>query len=121
MSQIVRGLHQGHLPRIPSRSTVTKVLHDRFGLSYRAFNPVKLRQYQAKFNDKRLWICRLLAQILSEDYLVVSIDESSFSTSRRRGTSGSPSSAPSCFSKPDIVSFAGDIRHRRRRLLPIQV
>ena len=82
MNQIVSGLHQGRLPRIPSKTTVTKIIHDRFGLSYRAFNSAKLRMYQAKFNEKRVWICRLLAQALSEDFLVVSIDESSFSTSQ---------------------------------------
>ena len=80
MNTIVSRLYHHDLPRIPSRSTVVKILHDRFGLSHRAFNSVKLRQYQTKFAAKRLWLCRLLVQVLSDNFLVVSIDESSFST-----------------------------------------
>ena len=80
VQQVMCKLRGSDLFRIPAKTTVTKIIHDRFGLSYRAFNSAKLRMNQQKFNDKRLWICRLLAQTLSEDYLVVSIDESSFST-----------------------------------------
>ena len=80
MKQVVDGLHRRNLPKVPSASTVTRMLHDRFGLSHRAFDSARLRFFQTKFNDKRLWTCRLLAQTLSEDYLVVSVDESSFST-----------------------------------------
>ena len=82
MSKIISRLHRRQLPKLPSRPTVVKILHDRFGLNYRTFNSAKLRFYQSRFNDKRRWICRLLAQTLSEDFLVISIDESSFSTSQ---------------------------------------
>ena len=78
---VVHRLHAIGLPKVPSKSTVEKIMHDRFHLSYRSFNSAKLRLYQTKFNEKRVWIFRLLAKVLSEDFLVVSIDESSFTTS----------------------------------------
>ena len=75
-------LYRRGLPRVPFGNTVVKILHDRFGLNWRAFNTARLHFYQARFNDKRMWVARLLVQCLSEDYLVVSVDESSFSTSQ---------------------------------------
>ena len=60
VNQIVGKLHHHNLPKIPSRPVIIKILHDRFGLSYRSFNSAKLHFYQSRFNDKRMWISRLL-------------------------------------------------------------
>ena len=51
-----------------------------FGLSYRRYNPAKIRYNLPKFEVQRLWFCRLLTMYLQQGAIVVNIDESSFHT-----------------------------------------
>jgi hypothetical protein len=71
---------QARLARVPSKSLLTRMVKREFGLSFKHFNTAKIRYNHAAFDEKRLWISRLLTFLLSQDAVVVSIDESSFST-----------------------------------------
>ena len=51
-----------------------------------------MRFNDVRFNPKRLWFCRVLAQILLDDVIVINIDESSFNfRNHRQGREWQPS------------------------------
>jgi hypothetical protein len=68
------------LERIPGVTVLSTLLKKEFALSYRHYDTANIKYNHVMFDDKRLWICRLLTFFLSKDAVVVSIDESSFST-----------------------------------------
>lgn len=51
---------------------------DKFNLKYKRVEKANTKYRDPSFNEKRLWISRLLARFLSEDVIVISIDESNF-------------------------------------------
>lgn len=55
-----------------------KVIREQFGLKYRKVSGADIRYHDEQFDEKRQWISRLLAQLLADDVVIVSIDESSF-------------------------------------------
>jgi hypothetical protein len=59
-------------------------MKDHFGLSHRRLEGRDLRFNDVRFNPKRLWFCRVLAQILLDDVIVINIDESSFNFRNHR-------------------------------------
>jgi len=63
---------------VPSKSTVRLILKRQFGMSYRAANAAKTKYNDTDFDEKRVWVSRLLAQFMMADVVIVSIDESSF-------------------------------------------
>jgi len=64
--------------RAPSVSTLRRLLHRDYCLAYRPAPPSKVGYSDPSFNEKRLWVSRILAQLVLDDVLVVSVDESSF-------------------------------------------
>jgi len=54
------------------------ILREKFGLKYRAANAANTKYNDTTYDEKRLWVSRLLAQFLLADVIVISIDESSF-------------------------------------------
>ena len=66
------------LARCPSVSTVRQMLREDFQLRYRVANAAKIKYNDVSFDDKRVWVSRLLAQFLLSGVVIVSIDESSF-------------------------------------------
>lgn len=55
-----------------------KILIQDFGLRYRATNAANIKYNDPDFDEKRLWVSRLLAQFMMAEVVIVSIDESSF-------------------------------------------
>jgi len=79
MSNIVAKLSaDGPANCIPSATAVRKILREKFGLKYRAANAANTKYNDTTYDEKRLWVSRLLAQFLMADVVVISIDESSF-------------------------------------------
>ena len=64
--------------RVPSKSSVCKILKEKFGMSYRGANAANIKYNDTSFDEKRGWVSRLLAQFMMADVVIVSIDESSF-------------------------------------------
>ena len=54
------------------------MLKKHFHLRYKFFDTAKIKYMDPAYNDKRMWISRLLAQFLHEGMVVISIDESGF-------------------------------------------
>ena len=50
----------------------------KFGMRFRAANAAKIKYNDTDFDEKRLWVSRLLTQFMMADVLILSIDESSF-------------------------------------------
>jgi hypothetical protein len=69
---------QNELLRCPGLSTVRKILMEDFQLRFRAANAANIKYNDVSFDDKRVWVSRLLSQFLLAGVVVVSIDESSF-------------------------------------------
>ncbi|CDW90737.1 UNKNOWN [Stylonychia lemnae] len=73
--------HQNELPvevHIPSKNTLLKILNETFHLRYGHLQAANLKYRDPTYNNKRLWISRLLGQFIHDDFLIVSIDESNF-------------------------------------------
>jgi hypothetical protein len=64
--------------KVPSVSTLHKILREDFHLRYGKAQAANLKYRDPTFNEKRLWISRLLAQFLYEDAVVITVDESNF-------------------------------------------
>ena len=63
---------------VPSAATLNQVLKSTFHLKYGALQKANLKYRDPTYNDKRLWISKLLAQFLKDEAIVVSVDESNF-------------------------------------------
>lgn len=67
-----------HKFRVPCCKSLQDILHSTFHLSYGKLQQANLKYRDPTFNDKRLWIARLLSQFLYEDALIITVDESNF-------------------------------------------
>lgn len=63
---------------MPSKSSIRSILIRKFGMSFRAANAAKIKYNDTDFDEKRVWVSRLLAQFMMAEVVIVSIDESSF-------------------------------------------
>ena len=66
------------LTHCPGMSSIREILLRDFQLRFRASNAANIKYNDTDFDEKRLWVSRLLAQFMMADVLIVSIDESSF-------------------------------------------
>lgn len=64
--------------QVPSSVVLRKMMKDTFNLRYKSLEKANLKYRDPAYNDKRLWVSRLLAQFISENSIIVSIDESNF-------------------------------------------
>ena len=53
-------------------------MKETFQLKYKSLEKANVKYRDPLYNEKRLWVSRLLAQFLIEDAVIVSIDESNF-------------------------------------------
>ena len=53
-------------------------MKDKFNLKYKRVEKANVRYRDPEYNEKRLWISRLVAQFMKEDVILISIDESNF-------------------------------------------
>lgn len=63
---------------VPSKSKILSLLKESFKLRFGHFNNALIKYHDPTFNEKRLWVTRLLVQFLFEQFMVISIDESNF-------------------------------------------
>ena len=63
---------------VPSDKTILKILKEHFHLKFGKMHTANLKYRDPTFNDKRLWVSRLLAQFMYEDALIITVDESNF-------------------------------------------
>ncbi len=54
------------------------MLREDFQLRFRMANAAKIRYNDVGFDEKRVWVSRLLAQFICSGVIIISIDESSF-------------------------------------------
>lgn len=63
---------------VPSGSTILRILKETFHLKFGKASNSNPKYRDPTYNEKRLWVSRLLAQFLLEDAVVISVDESNF-------------------------------------------
>jgi len=63
---------------VPSPASVIRILKSSFYLKFGKTSKANPKYRDPSFNEKRLWVSRLLAQFFAEDALIISIDESNF-------------------------------------------
>jgi hypothetical protein len=71
--------------QVPSERSISAILKDDFKLRFRRYDGAMARYKDPTFDEKRVWACRLLAQFLTDDALVVSIDESHLRSDQASG------------------------------------
>ena len=62
----------------PNLGSISHILKNDFGLRYKSYNGAIVRYKDPEFNEKRLWVCRILSQFITDGALIISIDESNF-------------------------------------------
>ena len=67
---------------VPALSTLRRMLRRHFHLKYGSYDKANVKYRDSTYNEKRLWTSRLLAQFLSEDALIISVDESNIRSDR---------------------------------------
>jgi hypothetical protein len=80
VAKVLAGLKNSNLDRIPSLTVVSKLMKEHYALSYRHYDTAKIRYNHPAFDEKRLWVAKLVTYLLKSNAVVVSIDESSFCT-----------------------------------------
>jgi hypothetical protein len=71
---------QERLPKeeVPCRTSVKHILKSTFHFKYAALNKANTKYKDSTYNEKRLWISRLLTQFMIEDAMIISVDDSNF-------------------------------------------
>ena len=64
--------------QVPSTVTLRKIMKKKFNLKYKRVEKANAKYRDPSFNEKRLWISRLVAQFIKEEVILISIDESNF-------------------------------------------
>ena len=71
--------------RVPSTVTLWKVLRRTFSLRFRYTNLSKYRYRNPTYNEKRLFVSRLLSQFLHDGVVIVSVDETNIRSDATKG------------------------------------
>ena len=53
-------------------------MKERFNLKYKRVEKENAKYRDPSFNEKRLWISRIVAQFIKEEVIIISINESNF-------------------------------------------
>lgn len=70
---------------VPCTRTLSLILRGHFSLRYIKSKPANARYFDPKFNEKRLWVSRLLATFMERDALIISVDESNLRANTLNG------------------------------------
>lgn len=57
---------------------IRKLLRKHFHLRFKAMPAAMVRYHDPLYNEKRVWVARLLAQLYNEGAIIISLDESNF-------------------------------------------
>ena len=77
--QHLRDFIQQQLPlytKAPAHATLQKILRNVFHQHFKRDDLACVRYRDTIYNNKRLWISRIIAQLMHDDVVIVSIDES---------------------------------------------
>jgi hypothetical protein len=64
--------------KVPCKETVSMILKEQFLLRHVKYDGAIARYRDPLYNDRRIWLARILTQLICEDVLIVSIDETHF-------------------------------------------
>ncbi len=79
VSKIQQHVNSSHPnKRYFGKRTIWEALHKNFGLKFRKFNQKGQKYEDVEFEERRIWVSRLLGAFTMEETLIISIDESSF-------------------------------------------
>ena len=90
LNRILAELPAKQIPREPMEFTVRRILHERFCLTFKTARPELARYNDESFDEKRVWISRLVTQFMMDEVLIISIDESNFQSSYGPGKKWQP-------------------------------
>ena len=90
LNRILAELPAKQLPREPKEFTVRRILHEPFGLTFKTARPELARYNDESFDEKRVWISRLVTQFMMDEVMIISIDESNFQSSYGPGKKWQP-------------------------------
>ena len=63
---------------VPGKFTLNNIMKNIFHLKYSRLNKANTKYRDPTYNEKRQWVSRLLTQFMSEDAIIISVDESNF-------------------------------------------
>ena len=66
------------LAKAPSTAYIRLMLKKHFHLQYKKFKTANYRYRDPSFNEKRVWVCRILSQFLHDNALIICLDETGF-------------------------------------------
>ena len=90
LNRILAELPAKQLTREPKKFTVRRILREHFGLTFKTARPELARYNDESFDEKRVWISRLVTQFMMDEVLIISIDESNFQSSYGPGKKWQP-------------------------------
>ena len=64
--------------QVPCPATLRTILKESFHLKFGKSSAANPKYRDPTYNEKRLWVSRLLSQLFLEDALIISVDESNF-------------------------------------------
>jgi hypothetical protein len=64
--------------KVPCKEVVSRLLKENLNLRFANFDGQNIKYRDPSYNEKRLWICRLMVQLYKDEVLLISIDESHF-------------------------------------------
>ena len=69
----------------PCHTVISKILHKRYHLDFKRLDGATFRYRDPRFDEKRIWVSRLLTQFPLDGALLISIDESNFRADSNKG------------------------------------
>ena len=80
IKQIREYIGQAQIPnlKVPGKDTVSMILKEKFLLRHVKYDGSIARYRDPLYNDRRIWLARIMTQLICEDVLIVSIDETHF-------------------------------------------
>jgi hypothetical protein len=64
--------------QVPTPLVIRNIMKQTFNLKYKTVEKANTKYRDPDYNEKRIWVCRLLAQFMAEDAVIISLDESNF-------------------------------------------
>ena len=64
--------------QVPTPLIIRNVMKKTFQLKYKSLEKANVKYRDPLYNEKRLWVSRLLGQFLYEEAVIISVDESNF-------------------------------------------
>ena len=63
---------------VVSEPSLGRILRTKFKLKFKKLEKANVKYSDPSYNEKRLWVSKLLAQFLAEEFVIISVDESNF-------------------------------------------